>query len=815
MPITSSALDFVNGDTAPTAPASGSLTLYPKNGVWYFQTSGGAEATLAGVATLTNSDGTIVIGGTSPNLTVSRAGITGDVSIAAGGNSSALATVNTNTGNFGSATQVPTVTLDGKGRVTAASNTSIQIAESQVTNLVSDLSSKQPTGNYVTALTGDVTASGPGSSAATLSSVITAGGPTGSSSVTPVITYDAKGRLTAVTTATITPAAIGAVSSVSAGNSTITIGGTSSAPTIAVNEVNLPMNVRTFRPQNYGTLTYDGSVSCDTAFTAMMSAVNTLNNRCKIEIPPGVFLVSAGVMTFTGSAPIEIKGSGRFNTVLYQPTGTTADYIVLGSSMDGVGISDLAIYQAGTPNTAGSGINTNGADDVRIRDLFFVGQFYDINVNNTSIKVSIQSTVHSQTNGSSGSVGVLVNNGLAGDTYIGPDVVMSNAGATRRRACVEVLVSGHYEINQANLTGSQYGVIVDPGAGQIVGFGFHNEILCDSNTIAGMLLNAATATSTIKSIKSTNSWYSGTVSGVGTSGVITQGVAGGIINGVSHINDRFLNSQQHGYLHQFGTDFRWVGCDVKGNGAQTANTYDGINVAAGVSNWSITGGKIGGTDTVAGSGNQRYGINAAAGAGTQISVTGVDLIGNTTAPWAPNAITGLVTLANNIGMVTGRPANIAATNIPAATVTNVDSLGGIPIPANVRPGTQVRFVVSATNAATAQTFTATVRYGTTNTNTDAAIFTFAHTVGTAAVGSALFEVDVMFLTTTTAMVQYKAFNGNNAATGMFSGAIQIFSGLATPATIATNVANFLGLYFSSSTANIITIRSVAVTVISQ
>lgn len=39
-----------------------------------------------------------------------------------------------------------------------------------------------------------------------------AGGPTGSTSVVPVITYDAKGRLTTVTTATVTPAAIGAVS---------------------------------------------------------------------------------------------------------------------------------------------------------------------------------------------------------------------------------------------------------------------------------------------------------------------------------------------------------------------------------------------------------------------------------------------------------------------------------------------------------------------------------------------------------------------------------------------------------------------------
>lgn len=53
-----------------------------------------------------------------------------------------LATVNTNVGTFGSATQVGRFTVNGKGLITAASNVSIQIAESQVTGLVSDLSAK-------------------------------------------------------------------------------------------------------------------------------------------------------------------------------------------------------------------------------------------------------------------------------------------------------------------------------------------------------------------------------------------------------------------------------------------------------------------------------------------------------------------------------------------------------------------------------------------------------------------------------------------------------------------------------------------------
>jgi hypothetical protein len=77
------------------------------------------------------------------------------------------------------------------------------------TRSAADLTSGTLPDARMPAMTGDATSTA-GTVALTLASVITAGGPTGSASVVPVITYDAKGRLTTVTTATITPAAIGA-----------------------------------------------------------------------------------------------------------------------------------------------------------------------------------------------------------------------------------------------------------------------------------------------------------------------------------------------------------------------------------------------------------------------------------------------------------------------------------------------------------------------------------------------------------------------------------------------------------------------------
>lgn len=69
--------------------------------------------------------------------------LTGDATAAGPGSAAlTLATVNGNVGSFGTATQVGTFTVNAKGLITAASNTSIQITEAQVTNLTTDLASK-------------------------------------------------------------------------------------------------------------------------------------------------------------------------------------------------------------------------------------------------------------------------------------------------------------------------------------------------------------------------------------------------------------------------------------------------------------------------------------------------------------------------------------------------------------------------------------------------------------------------------------------------------------------------------------------------
>lgn len=106
------------------------------------------------VSTLIQNDPTInwTYNSGAGTLTAIRQALTGDVSASAGSNTTTLATVNSNVGSFGTVTQVPAITVNAKGLVTAASNVSIQIPESQVTNLTTDLSNKQPLNSNLTAL---------------------------------------------------------------------------------------------------------------------------------------------------------------------------------------------------------------------------------------------------------------------------------------------------------------------------------------------------------------------------------------------------------------------------------------------------------------------------------------------------------------------------------------------------------------------------------------------------------------------------------------------------------------------------------------
>ncbi len=134
--------------------ATGNLAPKTDAGLTYNATTNALTATTfvgavtgnASTATALATGRTIAITG---DLAYTSPSFDGTSNITAAGT---LAAVNSNVGTFGSATQVIQQTVNAKGLTTAASNVSIQIAESQVTNLTTDLAAKQPLDATLTAL---------------------------------------------------------------------------------------------------------------------------------------------------------------------------------------------------------------------------------------------------------------------------------------------------------------------------------------------------------------------------------------------------------------------------------------------------------------------------------------------------------------------------------------------------------------------------------------------------------------------------------------------------------------------------------------
>ena len=222
--------------------------------------SGRPAAATAGKIYISTDTGSIYFD-TGATWSLMQPAFSGDLTTSVGGTTVTLANTGVGAGTYGSASVVPVLTIDSKGRVTSVNTATIPAGTVTITG---DISASGVTGTLMTA---------------TLATSGVTGGTYGSSTAVPVITVDSKGRITSATTSAIS-STITMTGDVTASGTT----GSSFATTLAASGVTAA---------TYGSTTTSAVVTFDSKGRA------TLASNASIAFPVTTVAGRTGAVTLT------------------------------------------------------------------------------------------------------------------------------------------------------------------------------------------------------------------------------------------------------------------------------------------------------------------------------------------------------------------------------------------------------------------------------------------------------------------------------------------------------------------------------------
>lgn len=378
---------------ASTPATSGWTCTVGGSGTFWFQSGKGVPppapvtyttATQVTIMIRTQSGGVAGVSSITPGTNVSCTPIvlgicTGAVTVTAtGGGGGSGPTIHTNSALNASQTDLTFTDANGFAWVNPSLGVETVKADSThyfpLTTDQTNWNAKQAPGSYLTALTGDGSASGPGSAAFTLASVTTAA-TCGDATHVAVVTFDAKGRTTACASTAITVGGVGTVTSVAqtVPSSFLSVAGSpiTGAGTLAITLVNAAQNSIWAGPPTGGA----GAPSYQTAPT--FSAANLTSipacASCVLAGTPGAYNDALPV-TLGGTVQTQIKSNftitnsltGSGFEELYTTNGNhifIPDCLYIGNTaIDCGAVGSAYIFVTGNCGTCGAGVN--------VRDLF-------------------------------------------------------------------------------------------------------------------------------------------------------------------------------------------------------------------------------------------------------------------------------------------------------------------------------------------------------------------------------------------------------------------------------------------------------------
>lgn len=414
----------------------------------------------------------------------------------------------------------------------------------------------------------------------------------------------------------------------------------------------------------------DDTVALQNAINQAASIIAGTYGGAEVLVPAGGYLLSAALVVPLNK-DIVIRGDGVGKTILRQ-TNATAHGIVFENDnflSFGGGVRDLTIEAGAGLETSGffgNGSTGTGIRMIRCNDNFAIE---NVNINNFTNGMEVLGCWYTRARNVRiifcDAHGVLIDK--APDNTVGAGNLLEAAkisnngysGGVAGSIGYRIRASGGDLLKSTDATSFEKGFVADPRVGDSVLYFFGSQTLFDTCTGDGMTFDGTNGN--VWSCHFYDGW-SAFNSGHGIS------VVGANVKDVSFWG-RVRENGLHG-INLLAGGFFFKGGSIQHNSRLANNVSDGVNVAAGVSNWGIDDAIIG-NDGTAGLTNQRYGLFVAAGAGDNFHYRNNRFIGNVTAPVSMGASGGNILSTGNwpFGTFSGLNSSTALVFASASGVT--------------------------------------------------------------------------------------------------------------------------------------------------
>lgn len=382
--------------------------------------------------------------------------------------------------------------------------------------------------------------------------------------------------------------------------------------------------------------TGDGSTDDTAALQAALDAVPSSGGT--VLLPAGTYIVSSTLVIDKDSTVL--SGIGPSSVIQTPASALGIDVIRIGNgstTRSQCGIRELRITSNGQ-KTAGVGIHLTKCFKIWLKNLLIEKQYRSLQYSNTT-EVWLSSSDVRDTK----EHGLLLSNDLMSgfDWYItdcvfdNPDVV--NTGSGIHWDGGETLVVSGVDLLRFNT-----GLYINPTNGRESRFGFMTNLIMDTCIDNNVRISNTGSGNTV-GLTFVNCW-SGTAANYG---VLIDKPGSGLVQGVRWMGGKIFHNGLAGFRLAGGQDVHISDCDIIANSQTSSANRHGVEVAGGVSEFSIKGCRIGGGyqqgDT------QGYAIHLDSGASDHYIIMGNDCHGNNNTPKINDNGTGLnKVVANNL-----------------------------------------------------------------------------------------------------------------------------------------------------------------------